>query len=139
MVESHFKNPVVPKTPVFEPAAGIVTTSYYGKKVLEDDLDLIKSLIRNLGQTSLIKKEVENSVDRDETATSRKDLIEQGFEIDVAESGEIALEKFNVSKPDGDATQVSSPSVISKTGDATRVSLWETWVVSLGFSGRRGH
>ncbi|HUW89473.1 MAG TPA: hypothetical protein VMV43_03040 [Candidatus Nanopelagicaceae bacterium] len=45
------------------------------QKVLEDELDLIKSLLRNMGQTSSKKKEVKNSVDRDETATSKKDLI----------------------------------------------------------------
>ncbi len=45
------------------------------QKVLEDELDLIKSLIKNISQTSSKKKEVENSVDRDETATSKKDLI----------------------------------------------------------------
>jgi len=45
------------------------------QKTLEDDLDLIKSLIRNIGQISLKKKVVENSVDRDETATNKKDLI----------------------------------------------------------------
>ena len=45
------------------------------QKVLEDDLDLIKSLLRNMGQISLKKKEVENSVHRDETATNKKDLI----------------------------------------------------------------
>ena len=45
------------------------------QKVLEDDLDLIKSLLRNMGQTSVKKKEAENSVDRDETATSKKDII----------------------------------------------------------------
>ena len=45
------------------------------QKILEDDLDLIKSLVKNISQTSSKKKEVENSVDRDETATSKKDLI----------------------------------------------------------------
>ncbi len=45
------------------------------QKVLEDELDLIKSLLKNLGQTSLKKNEVENSVVRDETATSKKKLI----------------------------------------------------------------
>ena len=45
------------------------------QKLLEDELDLIKSLLKNMGQISSKKKEVENSVDRDETATSKKELI----------------------------------------------------------------
>ncbi|MBY8980258.1 MAG: hypothetical protein KGD72_07695 [Candidatus Lokiarchaeota archaeon] len=45
------------------------------QKVLENELDLIKTLLKNMGQISSIKKEVENSVDRDETATSKKELI----------------------------------------------------------------
>ena len=49
------------------------------QKVLEDELDLIKSLLKNLNQTSSKKKEVENSVDRDEAATSKKDIIINQF------------------------------------------------------------
>ena len=49
------------------------------QKVLEDELDLIKSLLKNMGQISSEKKEVENSVDRDETATSKKDIILNQF------------------------------------------------------------
>jgi len=49
------------------------------QKVLEDELDLIKSLLKNMGQISSKKKEVENSVDRDETATSKKDIILNQF------------------------------------------------------------
>ena len=45
------------------------------QKVLEDELDLIKSLLKNMGSISSKKKEVENSVERDETATSKKELI----------------------------------------------------------------
>jgi len=46
------------------------------QKVLEDELDLIKSLLKSMGQTtSFKKKEIENSVVRDETATSKKELI----------------------------------------------------------------
>jgi len=45
------------------------------QKVLEDELDLIKSLLKNIGQISSKKNEVKNSVDRDETATSKKELI----------------------------------------------------------------
>ena len=45
------------------------------QKVLEDELDLIKSLLKNMGPISSKKKEVENSVERDETATSKKELI----------------------------------------------------------------
>jgi len=45
------------------------------QKVLEDDLDLIKSLIINIGQNSSKKKEGENSIVRDETTTSKKELI----------------------------------------------------------------
>ncbi len=49
------------------------------QKVLEDELDLIKSLLKNMGQISSKKKEVENSVDRDVTATSKKELILNQF------------------------------------------------------------
>ena len=49
------------------------------QKVLEDELDLIKSLLKNMGQISSKKKEVANSVDRDETATSKKDIILNQF------------------------------------------------------------
>jgi len=45
------------------------------QKILEEDLDLIKSLLKNMNHTSSKKKEVKNSVDRNETATSKKDLI----------------------------------------------------------------
>ena len=45
------------------------------QKALENDLDLIKSLLRNINQTSVKIKEVENSVDRDEAATTKKELI----------------------------------------------------------------
>ena len=45
------------------------------QKILENDLDLIKSLLRQVDQTSVKKKEVENSIDRDETTTTRKELI----------------------------------------------------------------
>jgi hypothetical protein len=45
------------------------------QKVLENELDLIKSILRNRVHTSSKKNEVENTVDRDETATSKKDLI----------------------------------------------------------------
>ena len=45
------------------------------QKVLEDELDLIKSLLKNMGQITSEKKKVENSVDRDETATSKKEVI----------------------------------------------------------------
>ena len=45
------------------------------QKVLENELDLIKSLLKNMGQISFKKKEVENSVARDETATNKKELI----------------------------------------------------------------
>jgi len=51
------------------------------QKVLEDELDLIKSLLKNMGQISSIKKEVENSVDRDETATNKKELILNQFDV----------------------------------------------------------
>ena len=45
------------------------------QKVLEDELDLIKSLVININQPSSKKKEGENTVDRNETATSKKELI----------------------------------------------------------------
>ena len=60
------------------------------QNVLEEELDLIKSLITNMGQTSSSKKEVENTVDRDETATSKKNLILYQFN-DLKEN----LENFN--------------------------------------------
>ncbi|MHA1239890.1 MAG: hypothetical protein ACTSQU_03755 [Promethearchaeota archaeon] len=49
------------------------------QKFLEDELDLIKSLLKNMGQISTKKKEVENSVDRDEAATSKKEIILNQF------------------------------------------------------------
>ena len=49
------------------------------QKFLEDELDLIKSLLKNMGQISTKNKEVENSVDRDETATSKKDIVLNQF------------------------------------------------------------
>jgi vacuolar-type H+-ATPase subunit I/STV1 len=49
------------------------------QKFLEDELDLIKSLLKNMGQISSKKKEVENSVDRNEAATSKKDIILNQF------------------------------------------------------------
>jgi len=45
------------------------------QKFLEIELDLIKSLLKNMNHTSSNKKKIENSVDRDETATNRKELI----------------------------------------------------------------
>jgi len=60
------------------------------QKVLEDELDLIKSLLKNMGQIASKKNEVENSVDRDETATNKKDLIVKQLN-DLKEN----LEKFN--------------------------------------------
>jgi len=49
------------------------------QKALENDLDLIKSLLRNINQTSVKIKDVENSVDRDEAATTKKELILNQF------------------------------------------------------------
>jgi len=42
------------------------------QKVLENELDLIKSLLKNMGQISFKKKEVENSVARDEIRKKKK-------------------------------------------------------------------
>jgi len=67
------------------------------QKFLEDELDLIKSLLKNMGQISSKKKEVENSVDRDETATIKKDIILSQFN-DLRENLE-ALEDPIVIKP----------------------------------------
>lgn len=67
------------------------------QKFLEDELDLIKSLLKNMGQISSKKKEVENSVDRDETATIKKDIILSQFN-DLRENLE-ALKDPIVVKP----------------------------------------
>ena len=45
------------------------------QKVLEDELDLIKSLVTNISQNSPKIKEGKNTVVRDETATNKKELI----------------------------------------------------------------
>jgi len=45
------------------------------QKFLEDELNLIKSLIMNITSTPSKKPEVENTIERDESATDRKDLI----------------------------------------------------------------
>ena len=45
------------------------------QKSLEDELNLVKSLITNLSSTPSLKSRVENTIDRDESATNRKDII----------------------------------------------------------------
>jgi len=45
------------------------------QKSLEDELNLVKSLITNLSSTPSVKSRVENTIDRDESATNRKDII----------------------------------------------------------------
>jgi hypothetical protein len=45
------------------------------QKVLEDEINLIKSLIINLPVTQMKEPEIQNSIDRDKSATSKKDLI----------------------------------------------------------------
>ena len=45
------------------------------QKVLEDELDLIKSLVTNISQNSPKIKEGKNTVVRDETTTNKKELI----------------------------------------------------------------
>ena len=45
------------------------------QKFLEDELNLIKSLIMNITSTPSKKPEVENTIERDESATDKKDLI----------------------------------------------------------------
>ena len=45
------------------------------QKSLEDELNLVKSLITNLSSTPSVKSRVENTIDRDESATDRKDII----------------------------------------------------------------
>jgi len=45
------------------------------QKSLEDELNLVKSLITNLSSTPSLKSRVENTIDRDESATDRKDII----------------------------------------------------------------
>ena len=45
------------------------------KESLEDELNTIKSLIMNITSTPSKKPEVENTIERDESATDKKDLI----------------------------------------------------------------
>jgi len=45
------------------------------QKLLEDELHLIKSLIMNMNSPPSKKSEVENTIERDESATDKKDLI----------------------------------------------------------------
>ena len=45
------------------------------QKYLEDELNLIQSLIKNLTITPSKKQEIENTVERDESATDKKELI----------------------------------------------------------------
>lgn len=45
------------------------------QKLLEDELNLIKSLIMNMTSPHSKKTEVENTIERDESATDKKDLI----------------------------------------------------------------
>jgi uncharacterized coiled-coil DUF342 family protein len=45
------------------------------QKLLEDEISLIKSLIINITATPSKKKELENTIVRDESVTSKKDLI----------------------------------------------------------------
>jgi len=49
------------------------------QKYLEDELNLVKSLITNLSYTPSIKTEIKNTINRDESATDRKDLIVNQF------------------------------------------------------------
>jgi hypothetical protein len=49
------------------------------QKSLEEELFLVKSLITNLSSTPSIKIGIENTIDRDESATDRKDLIVKQF------------------------------------------------------------
>ncbi len=45
------------------------------QKYLEDELNLIQSLIKNLTITPSKKQEIENTIERDESATDKKELI----------------------------------------------------------------
>ena len=45
------------------------------QKYLEDELNLIQSLIKNMAITPSIKQEIKNTIERDESATDKKDLI----------------------------------------------------------------
>jgi len=45
------------------------------QKYLEDELNLIQSLIKNLTITPSKKQEIENTVERDQSATDKKELI----------------------------------------------------------------
>ncbi|MBY8987112.1 MAG: hypothetical protein KGD61_01570 [Candidatus Lokiarchaeota archaeon] len=49
------------------------------QKSLEDELNLVKSLIMNLSSTPSIKTGIVNTIDRDESVTDRKDLIVKQF------------------------------------------------------------
>ncbi|MBY9012157.1 MAG: hypothetical protein KGD70_07275 [Candidatus Lokiarchaeota archaeon] len=49
------------------------------QKSLEDELNLVKSLITNLSSTPSIKTGIENTIERDESATDRRDLIVKQF------------------------------------------------------------
>jgi len=49
------------------------------QKSLEDELNLVKSLITNLSSTPSIKTGIVNTIDRDESVTDRKDLIVKQF------------------------------------------------------------
>lgn len=52
-----------------------LTNVIENQKHVEDELNLIKSLIMNLSSLPLRKQEVENTIERDESATNKKDLI----------------------------------------------------------------
>ena len=52
-----------------------LTNVIKNQKQVEDELNLIKSLIMNLKSLPLKKQEVENAIERDESATSKKNLI----------------------------------------------------------------
>jgi DNA repair ATPase RecN len=52
-----------------------LTNVIENQKDIEDELDLIKSLIMNLTSLPLKKEEVKNAIERDESATNKKDLI----------------------------------------------------------------
>jgi len=45
------------------------------QKYLEDELNLIQSLIKNLTITPSVKHEIENTIERNESATDKKDII----------------------------------------------------------------
>ena len=67
-----------------------LTNVIENQKLVEEELNLIKSLIMNLSSLPLRKQEVENTIERDESATNKKDLI-----LNQLSALETNLDSFN--------------------------------------------